>query len=66
MIEAITVNDIINRYKKSNLIASNPRTSFVYRVFTEADEHCIIRKIKKDPKLGALQLAKEVEKYLGK
>ncbi|KAK9723347.1 hypothetical protein QE152_g19246 [Popillia japonica] len=59
-----TVNDIINRYKKSNLMANKPRTNS-RKLFTEADEHWIIRKIKKDPKLSGPQLAKGAEKYLG-
>lgn len=60
-----TVQYIIQRFVRENRIADKGRKS-PNKIFNEADERWIIRKVKQDPKISAPYLAAEAEKYLGK
>ena len=60
-----TVQYIIQRYVREGRIADKSRKA-PNKIFTEADELWILRKIKQNPRLSAPALAKEAENFLGK
>lgn len=60
-----SVHNIIKRYKNNNQIENKTKKSN-RKIFTEADERLIVRKIKKNPKLSAVKLTNEIQTELKK
>lgn len=60
-----TIQSIIQRYKNYGTVENKVKTSN-RKIFNNADERWIVRKVKADPKLSAPKLATEVENHLGK
>lgn len=60
-----TVQYIIQRFVRENRVVDKARDA-PNKIFREADERWILRKIKKEPTISAPTLTKEVETVLGK
>lgn len=60
-----TVFNIIKRYKNTSDCENKAKPS-ARKIFTDSDEHWIIRQIKQNPHLSAPKLAVEVNKHLRK
>ncbi|XP_055947065.1 uncharacterized protein LOC129980707 [Argiope bruennichi] len=60
-----TVHDIIKRYKTNNQVENKPKKAHK-KIFTEADERYLVRKVKVNPFLSAPKLAIIAENELGK
>ncbi|GFY15495.1 uncharacterized protein TNCV_1573061 [Trichonephila clavipes] len=60
-----TVHDIIKRYKTNNQVENKPKKDH-NKIFTEADERYLVRKVKLKPFLSAPKLAIIAENELGK
>lgn len=60
-----TIQCIVKRYKKENRVQNKTKTSNK-KIFNDADERWILRKVRDDPKLSAPKLASEAALYLKK
>lgn len=60
-----TVQDIIKRFRTTKTIENKPKTAH-NKIFNEADERFLVRKVKINPFLSAPKLADIAEKELGK
>ncbi|GFY69402.1 integrase catalytic domain-containing protein [Trichonephila inaurata madagascariensis] len=59
-----TVHDVIKRYKTNNQVENKPKKA-PNKIFTEADERYLVRKVKVNPFLSAPKLAIIAENELG-
>ncbi|GFV93161.1 DNA for Tc1-like transposable element Uhu [Trichonephila clavipes] len=59
------VHDIIKRFKTNNQVENKPKKAH-NKIFTEADERYLVRKVKVNPFLSAPKLAVIAENELGK
>lgn len=60
-----TVYDVIKRFKTYGNVGNQPRSS-CRKILSQYEERWILREIKKNPKVSAVQLAKEIKIYFKK